>query len=57
MVILKDKLNILTDEKNELKIEEKINRRLYEKNYITYEMYIYANNKILEELSLVSKSS
>ena len=54
---MKDKLNILTDEKNELKIEEKINRRLYEKNYINYEMYIYANNKILEELSLVSKSS
>ena len=54
---MKDKLNILTDEKNELKIEENINRRLYEKNYITYEMYIYANNKILEELSLVSKSS
>ena len=47
---MKEYLNILTKEKYELKIEEEINRRLYEKKYISYETYISVNNDILKQI-------
>lgn len=47
---MKEYLDILTKEKYELKIEEEINRRLYEKKYISYETYISVNNDILKQI-------
>lgn len=47
---MKDYLDILTKEKYELKIQEDINRRLYDKKNISYEMYISINNDILKQL-------
>lgn len=47
---MKGYLDILTKEKYELKIEEEINRRLYEKKYITYETYVNVNNDILKQI-------
>lgn len=47
---MKEYLDILTKEKYELKIEEEINRRLYKKKYISYEMYISVNNDILKQI-------
>ncbi len=43
-------LDILTKEKYELKIEEEINRRLYEEKYISYEVYLSVNNGILKQI-------
>lgn len=43
-------IDILTKEKYELKIEEEINRRLYEKKYISYETYLNVNNDILKQI-------
>lgn len=47
---MKEYLDILTKEKYELKIEEEINRRLYEKKYISYETYLSVNNDILKQI-------
>ena len=47
---MKEYLDILTKEKYELKIEEEINRRLYEKKYISYETYLSVNNDILKQV-------
>jgi len=43
-------LDILTKEKYELKIQEEINRRLYDKKYISYETYLSVNNDILKQI-------
>ena len=43
-------LDILTKEKYELKIQEEINRRLYDKKYISYETYLSLNNDILKQI-------
>lgn len=43
-------IDILTKEKYELKIEEEINRRLYEKKYISYETYLSVNDNILKQI-------
>ena len=43
-------LDILTKEKYELKIQEEINRRLYDKKYISYEKYLSVNNDILKQI-------
>lgn len=50
---MKEYLDILTKEKYELKIEEEINRRLYEKKYISYETYLNVNNDILKQVQKV----
>lgn len=47
---MKEYLDILTKEKYELKIEEEINRRLYDKKYISYETYISVNDDILKQI-------
>lgn len=47
---MKEYLDILTKEKYELQIEEEINRRLYDKKYISYEIYHSVNNDILKQL-------
>lgn len=48
---MKEYLDILTKEKYELKIEEEINRRLYDKKYISYETYLSVNNDILKQIN------
>lgn len=47
---MEDYLDVLTKDEYELKIEEEINRRLYEKKYISYETYISANEYFLKEV-------
>lgn len=52
---MKEYLDILTEEKYELKIEEEINRRLYDKKIISYEMFVNTNNSILKEIEKSKK--